>query len=592
MKKKILYIAFNILFCMAIFSVVSSGILKDEITDLDELWNYNTARAIMQGLIPYKEISMITTPLLPFIVSIILKIFGDKLVVFRIVGAILLTAIFYLSYVLSYKLTKRRIIRAISSLTLILLYKNEFAIDYNYFILMIMMCVQILEVKKIESIEKPKIKKIENIETSKIKNKNEKSNIYDVIIGIFLGLAICTKQTIGTIISITVILSELILVENKQTLLKYIKASIVKTISMLGVVMIFFIYLLITNSMTDFINYAILGIRTFTNKVEYKKLFTLRNKTIVGIAKAEPIAISLMIAGIGIIKTLSIICKTRIKEDANDKSKENTKECNTANNKTREDQGKEVKAEIKKYEITEDKKHNNRRRIYEVYEYLKKYIVIFIAALGMLITMYPISDEIHFMIAIMPIILIVISIFFDILTNVASKDKSQISNFMLYALEAFLVLFLTYKLCLVTYKWTNEYQLADKEQESSNFEYIPLYKETSEGRKEIADYIKDKREQGYTVHILDSDAVVYSILTNNYAKNYDMLLKGNIGTDGAKKIMQDIDNCKDGNEKILFLLKKKDRALNWQSEIEVINYARENLIEIDEIGIYDVLSKE
>lgn len=579
MKKKILYIAFNILFCMAIFSVVFSGILKDEITDLDELWNYNTARAIMHGLIPYKEISMITTPLLPFIVSIILKIFGDKLVVFRIVGAILLTAIFYLSYVLSYKLTKRRSIGVITSLTLILLYKNELAIDYNYFILMIMMCVQILEVKKIESIEKSKI-------------KNKKIDMYDVIIGILLGLAICTKQTIGTIISITVILSELILVENKQTFLKYIKASIVKIISMLSVVMIFFLYLLITNSMTDFINYAILGIRTFTNKIEYKKLFMLRNKTIVGIAKAEPIAIALMMTVIGIIKTLSIICKTRIKEDANDKSKGNAKECNTAKNKTREDQGKEVKAEIKKYEITEDKKHNNRRRIYEIYEYLKKYIVIFIAALGMLITMYPISDEIHFMIAIMPIIVIEISIFLDILTNVASKDKSQISNFMLYALEAFLILFLTYKLCSITYKWTNEYQLADKEQESSNFEYIPLYKETSEGRKEIADYIKDKREQGYTVHILDSDAVVYSIITNNYAKNYDMLLKGNIGTDGAKKIMQDIDNCKAGNEKILFLLKKRDRALNWQSEIEVINYARENLIEIDEIGIYDVLSKE
>lgn len=579
MKKKILYIAFNILFCMAIFSVVFSGILKDEITDLDELWNYNTARAIMHGLIPYKEISMITTPLLPFIVSIILKIFGDKLVVFRIVGAILLTAIFYLSYVLSYKLTKRRSIGVITSLTLILLYKNELAIDYNYFILMIMMCVQILEVRKIESIEKSKI-------------KNKKINMYDVIIGILLGLAICTKQTIGTIISITVILSELILVENKQTFLKYIKASIVKIISMLSVVMIFFLYLLITNSITDFINYAILGIRTFTNKIEYKKLFTLRNKTIVGLAKAEPIAIALMMAVIGIIKTLSIIYKTRIKEDANDKSKGNAKECNTAKNKTRKDQDKEVKDEIKKYEITEDKKHNNRRRIYEIYEYLKKYIVIFIAALGMLITMYPISDEIHFMIAIMPIIVIEISIFLDILTNVASKDKSQISNFMLYALEAFLVLFLTYKLCSITYKWTNEYQLADKEQESSNFEYIPLYKETSEGRKAIADYIKDKREQGYTVHILDSDAVVYSIITNNYAKNYDMLLKGNIGTDGAKKIMQDIDNCKAGNEKILFLLKKRDRALNWQSEIEVINYARENLIEIDEIGIYDVLSKE
>ena len=48
-------------------------IIIKPISDLDEIWNYNTARAISEGLVPYKDISMITTPLLPMITAIFLK---------------------------------------------------------------------------------------------------------------------------------------------------------------------------------------------------------------------------------------------------------------------------------------------------------------------------------------------------------------------------------------------------------------------------------------------------------------------------------------------------------------------------------------
>ena len=66
MKKNILLFAF-------IFLSVLSIIIIKPISDLDELWNYNTARAVSEGLIPYKDISMITTPLLPIITSVFLK---------------------------------------------------------------------------------------------------------------------------------------------------------------------------------------------------------------------------------------------------------------------------------------------------------------------------------------------------------------------------------------------------------------------------------------------------------------------------------------------------------------------------------------
>ena len=48
-----------------IFIIIISIIIIKPIGDLDEIWNYNTARAIAEGFVPYRDISMITTPLLP-----------------------------------------------------------------------------------------------------------------------------------------------------------------------------------------------------------------------------------------------------------------------------------------------------------------------------------------------------------------------------------------------------------------------------------------------------------------------------------------------------------------------------------------------
>ena len=68
-KKKII----NILTQFSIFTlslvVFLVARLVTPATDLDEVWNYNTANAFAMGLIPYKQVSMITTPLLPMIKS-------------------------------------------------------------------------------------------------------------------------------------------------------------------------------------------------------------------------------------------------------------------------------------------------------------------------------------------------------------------------------------------------------------------------------------------------------------------------------------------------------------------------------------------
>ena len=73
-KKKIINILtqFSIFTLSLVLFLVAR--LATPATDLDEVWNYNTANAFAMGLIPYKQVSMITTPLLPMINSIFLKV--------------------------------------------------------------------------------------------------------------------------------------------------------------------------------------------------------------------------------------------------------------------------------------------------------------------------------------------------------------------------------------------------------------------------------------------------------------------------------------------------------------------------------------
>lgn len=89
-KKEFLLIAF-------IFIAVFSMIIIKPISNLDEIWNYNTARAISEGLTPYKDISMITTPFLPMITAIFLKIIANEVIVSRILASILWTGILFIN---------------------------------------------------------------------------------------------------------------------------------------------------------------------------------------------------------------------------------------------------------------------------------------------------------------------------------------------------------------------------------------------------------------------------------------------------------------------------------------------------------------
>lgn len=141
----------DLLIVIFIFITIFSIIIVKPISDLDEIWNYNTARVISEGLIPYKDISMITTPLLPMITAVFLKIIANELIVSRIIAAILWTGILYTVYIIFGELFKEKNVALICTALIGILCRDIYCIDYNVTVLFISLIVLYQELKNINS---------------------------------------------------------------------------------------------------------------------------------------------------------------------------------------------------------------------------------------------------------------------------------------------------------------------------------------------------------------------------------------------------------------------------------------------------------
>ena len=190
--------------------VILSFLILEPIEDLDELWNYNTARCIADGLIPYKDISMITTPLLPMINAVFLKILGNEVLVMRILAGILGALTLFLTFNIFKKLFKETNISLICTFLLYLLYQDFFCIDYNFFVLFLVLCILNLEIKYTNKIYSAKFKGRKILVNL---NKNKKTNL---IIGILAGLCICTKQSIGVLVAFITAIYPIVWIRNKK----------------------------------------------------------------------------------------------------------------------------------------------------------------------------------------------------------------------------------------------------------------------------------------------------------------------------------------------------------------------------------------
>ena len=494
---------FNILIFIGIILIISPIILSRNLSNLDEVWNYNFARNIADGLVPYRDFNMLQTPLLPLIAGLFLKLFGNELIIMRILAILLISGIFFMVYQIL-KLLKVHTLYNLSFLfILFLLLKEHICIDYNFTILFLTLVLIYLDIKNYEN--------------------TNLSLCYYFIVGCICGSCILLKQSTGAFISIASILYPLFLLKGKLDFKNYLKISFIKILGILLSITLLIIYLVCNHALADFIDYTILGIKTFSNSISYNTLISSQNFAIKLLSIGLPFFILLL-------------------------------------------------------------------TIYLLKKKIKTLSGFYFYSLASLIVIYPISDHIHFLIGITPLLILLAHLLFQFISfinkyvqNSKVKFLTKIKLFLYELLKALISLFLLCYIissCLLLNKY---FYNEEKKHSVSHYKNIPISEQLLNKINIIDDYIISN--SNVDVYILDSEAAIYMIALNYYHKNFDMFLKGNLGSQGENGQIEKIKNLKIGTK---ILIKNDQYKLNWQTPLEVISYIKNNLIKVDEVSIFDV----
>lgn len=281
-----------------------------------------------------------------------------------------------------------------------------------------------------------------------------------------------------------------------------------------------------TGAMQEFINYAVLGISTFSNKISYLGLLESNKIEIRVFSILVPISIILM-------AIILVIAKILKKENEN----------------------------------------------------IQKILTIFIYSLSIIIVMYPISDEIHFIIGSLISIIGLIYMIFLLGRKIYNKINYN-KKYKLYKIITLIIWILIFSITLTkSIDNIHKYSKTDKNTEIKHYNNIEIGENLKQRINNIDKYILEKEKEGKRVYILDAEAAIYMIPLDKYNKDYDMFLKGNIGKDGEEGQIQKI---KQKEENTLYLIRNEKLKSNWQTPLNVIEYIRDNLEKKEEIEIYDV----
>lgn len=226
-------------------------ILNKNLDNLDEIWNFSFARNISNGLIPYKDFNVITTPLSMYLNSILLLI-KQSLLLFRIQYFIYYILILILIDKIFDMLKIKTIIKYITVFIFLFIISSVTLFDYNLIQFLIILLLVYLQLKNID-----------------YNNK-----ILNIIIPLLSGITIINKHSTGIIICG---ISFLTLLLNKYYFKTELKRYFIlkQILLMIIPVLLFIIYLFIHNNYLEFYDYAILGLTGFatSNNMINKYMF-------------------------------------------------------------------------------------------------------------------------------------------------------------------------------------------------------------------------------------------------------------------------------------------------------------------------------
>jgi len=446
-------------------------IFVEPLNDLDELWQYSFANNIANGLVPYKDFNIIVTPLFSFIAAIFLKVFTNQLIVMRIFNTLVFALILYFACKIFNLLKINKLKSFIYTFILYLLFYYDLGVEYNYLVLLITLISLYIE--------------LYNINKRDILEPN-----HDLLLGILVGLCVVTKHSIGAIIAFMFVCYKAIFIQSKEQFKCFIKIFIYRAIGVVIPVLIFFVYLLANNALNNFINYAILGITEFSNKVPYIWLLLSSNKLINIFAILVPITLTLII----------ILFSCRKEE---------------------------------KY---------------------RSITIILLYSIVTFVGMFPIANTGHFIIyGYIGIIatIYILDRFISAITNkikINNKFKIFIKYFVLCFCITFICIYIINKTEDIVSLYKNNNICTN---ELKHYYGIIADNNLMKRIESVGEYIENENSEGKEVRILDSTATLYMLPIDKYNKDYDLFNKGNFGKNGEERLINDISSSKNTQYLIL-----------------------------------------
>lgn len=291
-------------------------------------------------------------------------------------------------------------------------------------------------------------------------------------------------------------------------------------------VLVLFLYLIIIGGIKDFINYAVLGIKTFSNSIPYYYLL-LEDKIVLRI-------LALVVPMVLFISVFTMIF------------------INLKNKKSKR---------------------------------IDMFTTIFCYSFAILILMYPIADEIHFLLGAFVTIIELIYLLYICISKGYEKINIE-KKYKIYKIISLLVwLLIVILVANTTLTRLYTYIKQNKNKELQHYKYVEVKDDMKNNISIINNYILQEEQQGNNVYILDAEAAIYMIPLNRYNKNYDMFLKGNLGKDGEEGIINELKN-KDKNN--IYMIRHISIEQNWQAPMQVIDYIRNNYRKIGVLKYYEV----
>lgn len=265
-KKNCAEILEYIIIFLSIAGICFTAYLAQNVISYDDLWLYHMSLKMLNGYMPYKEINMIVTPLFFQIVEVFMKLFGDGAIIYYICSSVLSGIFAITMYALLNKINKSKVV----NLCIMMLfafasaYLTLFQYSYNIMVVGFIFLVMLFELKKQE----------------------KGGRVYDYLIGLMLGFAAASKQTIGGLAIVFSLLYDLY----KRFHLKKVeeKGSVLrKVLGILSVALPYLIWLLLNDSLMSFLDQCIFAIFEFGQKNQtgyFFNYYTLAYIIFVGIS--------------------------------------------------------------------------------------------------------------------------------------------------------------------------------------------------------------------------------------------------------------------------------------------------------------------